>query len=91
MASLPRFPGVLPFTAAPHRVMFFIGAINVIAAMAWWFAHLAGLSTAVQPRLPPLWLHAFLMQYQVLPAFIFGFLLTVFPRWMGLGEATRWH
>lgn len=91
MASLPRFPGVLPLTAAPHRVMFFIGAINVIAAMAWWFAHLAGLSTAVQPRLPPLWLHAFLMQYQVLPAFIFGFLLTVFPRWMGLGEAARWH
>gem|GEM_PF-2248775 len=26
------------------------------------------------------------MQYLVLPSFIFGFLLTVFPRWMGLPE-----
>ena len=91
MASLLRGSDTLQLTAAPHRVMFFIGTVNVIAAMAWWFAHLSGFSTAVQPRLPPMWLHAFLMQYQVLPAFIFGFLLTVFPRWMALGEAKRWH
>jgi uncharacterized protein involved in response to NO len=36
-------------------------------------------------------MHAFVMQYKVLPTFIFGFLLTVFPRWMGQTEATRWH
>ena len=29
------------------------------------------------------------MQYQMLPSFIFGFLLTVFPRWMGLPELER--
>src|SRR5690606_19814249 len=34
---------------------------------------------------------AFTRQYQVLPAFIFGFLLTVFPRWMAQREASRWH
>jgi uncharacterized protein involved in response to NO len=31
------------------------------------------------------------MQYQVLAPFMFGFLLTVFPRWMGLEELSRWH
>ena len=31
------------------------------------------------------------MQYQMLPSFIFGFLLTVFPRWMGLPEIDRWR
>jgi uncharacterized protein involved in response to NO len=29
------------------------------------------------------------MQYQMLPSFIFGFLLTVFPRWMGLPDLPR--
>jgi uncharacterized protein involved in response to NO len=36
-------------------------------------------------------LHAIVMQYQVLPAFFFGFLLTVFPKWMNLPPPTRWH
>lgn len=27
----------------------------------------------------------------MLPSFIFGFLLTVFPRWMGLPELQRWR
>ena len=31
------------------------------------------------------------MQYLVLPSFIFGFLLTVFPRWMGLPALPRWQ
>jgi len=31
-------------------------------------------------RAPPGWLHAFIMQYQVLPSFMFGFLLTVAHR-----------
>ena len=29
------------------------------------------------------------MQYQVLPPFVFGFLLTVFPRWLGLEALPR--
>ena len=41
--------------------------------------------------IPAGWLHAFLMQYLVLPSFMFGFLLTVFPRWMGLPDLSRWH
>jgi len=80
---------------APHRLMFFIGASNVLLAMTWWAAWLA--STRWQwfamPQPTPYagWLHAFVMQYQVLPSFFFGFLLTTFPRWMGLPEFGRWR
>ncbi len=72
--------------AAPHRLMFFIGASNLLLAMLWWALWLGGamIRPAALPTLvvPPGWAHAFLMQYQVLPSFIFGFLLTVFPRWL---------
>jgi len=75
--------------------MFFIGASNVLLAMLWWALWLAsvrwGLWTMPQLAIPPGWLHAFLMQYLVLPSFVFGFLLTVFPRWMGLPDLERWH
>lgn len=91
MATSPATPLKLSLVDAPHRVLFFVGATNVLAAMVWWLAHLMGWSQAALPGLPATWLHGFLMQYQVLPTFIFGFLLTVFPRWMGLGEAKRWH
>jgi uncharacterized protein involved in response to NO len=81
--------------AAPHRLLFFVGAANVLLAMAWWAAwlldarwHVLGLA---QPVVPAGWLHAFVMQYQLLPAFFFGFLLTVYPRWMNLPAPTRWH
>lgn len=87
-------PAATPFplsalAAAPHRLLFFIGAANVLAAMAWWTGWLGGWLPT--PSVPAGWMHAFVMQYQVLPTFIFGFLLTVFPRWMGLDEASRWH
>jgi uncharacterized protein involved in response to NO len=88
-------PSAAQLATAPHRLMFFIGALNVMTAMAWWTAwlidarwHVFGFDT---PPIHAGWIRAFVMQYQVLPPFIFGFLLTVFPRWMGLGELTRWH
>src|SRR5688572_318917 len=81
---------------APHRLMFFIGAGNVLMAMLWWAVWLASMRwphvrVAPPPSVPAGWLHAFLMQYLVLPSFVFGFLLTVFPRWMGLPALSRWH
>ncbi|WP_454830968.1 NnrS family protein [Pseudoxanthomonas wuyuanensis] len=80
---------------APHRLMFFIGAGNLLLAMLWWALWLASSRGSI-PAIPatPIyagWLHAFVMQYLVFPSFIFGFLLTVFPRWMGLPELKRWH
>ncbi len=79
--------------AAPHRLMFFIGAFQVIAAMAWWTAWLLAtrwqLWSMPQPAVWAGWMHAIVMQYQMLPPFMFGFLLTVFPRWMGLPSVPR--
>jgi len=92
--ALPKIHPKL-LTVAPHRLLFFVGASNVLLAMIWWTLWLVdaryqiiGLS---QPAIPAGWMHAIVMQYQVLTPFIFGFLLTVFPRWMNLPVLTRWH
>ena len=81
--------------AAPHRLLFFIGASNLLLAMLWWAGWLAaqrfGWVAMPQPSLPAGWLHAYVMQYQMLPSFVFGFLLTVFPKWLGLPEVPRWR
>lgn len=66
--------------------MFFAGAINVMLAMMWWAAWLISSRWPTAFLLPypsvfPGWLHAFVMQYQMLPSFIFGFLLTTVPKW----------
>jgi uncharacterized protein involved in response to NO len=75
--------------------MFFIGAGNLLLAMAWWAAWLGALRWPLVEMHQPLtyagWLHAFVMQYQMLPSFIFGFLLTTFPKWMGQPEFERWR
>lgn len=80
---------------APHRLMFAIGAANVLLAMLWWAVWLVDVRWQLfglrQPAVYGGWLHAIVMQYQVLAPFMFGFLLTVFPRWMGQRESTRWH
>lgn len=93
--SAPRIPDARLLGAAPHRLLFFIGAGNVLLAMAWWTFWLINtrwqLDALPQPVIPAGWLHAFIMQYQVLPSFIFGFLLTVFPRWMNLPAYSKWH
>ena len=75
--------------------MFFIGASNLMLAMAWWATWLLSTrwpSIALhQPSPYAGWLHAFVMQYQVLPSFFFGFLLTTFPRWTGQPDIPRWR
>lgn len=80
---------------APHRLLFFIGASNLLLAMAWWAAWLVAARWPVlampQPQPHAGWLHAFVMQYQMLPSFIFGFLLTTFPKWLGLPDVNRWR
>lgn len=80
---------------APHRLMFFIGASNLLLAMTWWTAWLIAARWpawgSMQPPVPAGWLHAFVMQYQMLPSFIFGFLLTTFPKWLGQQDVSRWR
>ena len=81
--------------AAPHRLLFLGGATAVLLAMTWWALWLVAASSGAfampQPAIPAGWAHSLGMQYQALPMFMFGFLLTVFPRWMGQQAYTRWH
>lgn len=75
------------FTAAPHRVMFFGGSLQTLAAMIWWLTELATrygvIGQPVSWTIAPSAAHAWLMIYGLFPFFMFGFLMTVFPRWMG--------
>ena len=95
--ATPPLRGLSPswLAQAPHRMMFFVGAGNVLLAMLWWALWLLAMRwggwTMPETSVYAGWLHALLMQYLVLPSFIFGFLLTVFPRWMGLPDLSRWH
>jgi len=88
-------PSLRLLAQAPHRLMFFIGASNLLLAMGWWAAWLvaARWPQFAMPQPTPYagWLHAFVMQYQMLPSFFFGFLLTVFPKWLGQAEIARWR
>ncbi|MBL9016952.1 MAG: NnrS family protein [Myxococcales bacterium] len=82
--------------AAPHRLLFFAGVTNLLLAMAWWAGWLVSarwpeLLPMKYPPVFPGWLHAFVMQFQMLPSFIFGFLLTTFPKWTGQPELRLRH
>ncbi|MBS0557091.1 MAG: NnrS family protein [Proteobacteria bacterium] len=81
LADVPRI-----LAAAPHRMMFFGGATALLVTMTWWACFLgAGYFGHAFPAAPVYagWAHAVFTQYGMLAMFIFGFLLTVFPRWMG--------
>lgn len=73
-------------TSAPHRPLFLAGALAVLTSMTWWALELASMRFGwhgwPQPTVPPGWGHAMLTQYGMLPMFMFGFLLTTFPRWL---------
>ena len=74
------------FTAAPHRVMFFGGALQSIAVMLWWLVELTTrfgiLGHPLTWTIAPHAIHIYLMIYGLLPFFMFGFLMTTFPRFM---------
>lgn len=83
------------FTAAPHRVMFLGGALQTIAVISWWLIELvtryelAGhhLEWSILPNAA----HIYLMVFGMFPFFIFGFVMTTFPRWMGGKELPARH
>ncbi|HRP35660.1 MAG TPA: NnrS family protein [Gammaproteobacteria bacterium] len=72
-------------TSAPHRMFFATGLAWLAAWSAWWMlvlgARAAGID-GLEPARPALLLHGAVMLFLVLPPFMYGFLLTVFPRWM---------
>ncbi|TCO82437.1 uncharacterized protein involved in response to NO [Plasticicumulans lactativorans] len=80
------------FSAAPHRLMFCAGSVQVVLALLYWSVELgtrqAGGGT-LPTALAATWAHALLMLYGVFPFFIFGFLMTTYPRWMNGRELGR--
>ncbi len=79
-----RFRRWKVFSAAPHRMMFFPAAVQLVLVMSFWGVELL-LRLLGQPlslAVPPIWVHLFMMIYGVFPFFIFGFLMTTYPRWM---------
>ena len=73
-------------SAAPHRLFFFAGAIQLILPVFFWATELTAryttFSTPLDTVIPTTWAHGFLMIYGVFIFFIYGFSMTVFPRWM---------
>ncbi len=90
MASTP--PAIVPepgangltLFSAPHRLFFAAGMVQVLLTILFWAAELAMRLAEYPGRLviASSDVHAWLMVYGVFPFFIFGFLFTVYPRWM---------
>ncbi len=81
------------FSSAPHRMFFFGGMVQSTLTLAWWLTDLGGryggFYTPIAWTISPIDAHAFLMIYSFLPFFIFGFLMTTYPRWMNGEEVER--
>ena len=86
---------ITPFTSAPHRMFFFGGVVQSLLSILWWLADLGGRYGGFYPALswplPPIDIHAFLMIYGFFSFFMFGFLMTTFPRWMNGEEVAPRH
>ena len=78
---------------APHRLYFFLGAVNLLTASIWWF--LATILREIQPGLLATsvglstQLHPLVMIYGFFPFYIFGFTFTAGPRWLGMPPPAR--
>ncbi|HEY5719165.1 MAG TPA: NnrS family protein, partial [Gammaproteobacteria bacterium] len=77
-----------------HRVMFLGGALQLVLSLLFWSAELlarqAG-TTLGSSAVPLTQLHAFQMLFGVFPFFLFGFLMTTYPRWMDGPPVPRGH
>lgn len=82
------------FTSMPHHVMFAMGALQAVLVMLWWLADLGGRYggwyTPIAWTIPSPWAHLYLMVYALFPFYMFGFLMTTYPKWMaGAPVSTR--
>lgn len=86
-------PSVKRLADAPHRLFFFAGVAQLLAASAGWAAVLLlrarGIPSPFAEGLEAPRVHAFLMIYGFLPFFAFGFLFTAGPRWLGMAPPGR--
>ena len=74
------------FSAAPHRMMFFGGAVQLVLTLILWAIELVGRHSAIwnEPGfvIPATSVHIYLMLYGIFPFFTLGFLMTTYPKWM---------
>jgi uncharacterized protein involved in response to NO len=80
------------FTAAPHRMFFATGLLWLLAWSAWWTVLLAARATGIgglEPAHPALLVHGAAALYLTFVPFMYGFLLTVYPRWMPAPQPGR--
>ena len=80
-------------TSEAHRTFFFVGAVQAIFALAWWTLEVAGryahLYAPYAWTFPSMWAHAWLLLYGLFPFFMFGFLMTAGPNWLGAPKMSR--
>ena len=80
-------------SSEPHRLMFFFGALQGVIALGWWSAEIVaryGFSHVLHAwTVPPMWAHAWLLLYGFFPFFMFGFLMTAGPNWLGAPKPGR--
>jgi len=93
-AAMP-LPATHWLTHAPHRHLFAVGGGNLLLSMAAWATWLlwARFAPASLPASPMYagHVHAVILPFLVFGPFLFGFLFTVFPRWMKVPDYGRWH
>lgn len=80
-------------TSEPYRILLTLGTLQLIAALLAWDVELLGRVFGVQLLTPdqatPGAIHGMLMLYSVFPFFIFGFLMTTYPRWLNAPAVPR--
>jgi uncharacterized protein involved in response to NO len=74
------------FVSMPHHVLFSLGSLQTVVVMLWWLVDLGGryggLYAPVVWSIPSPWAHLYLMIFGLFPLYMFGFLMTTYPKWM---------
>ena len=83
------------FISMPHQVMFALGSLQAVLVMLWWLADLGGRYggwyTPFKWAIPSPWAHLYLMVYALFPFYMFGFLMTTYPKWMAGSPVSTKH
>jgi len=82
----PAAPGLGWIRAAPHRLFFFLASLLLLLASTWWCVVLVLrlFEVALPAALAPTVVHATAMLYTFIPMYMFGFLFTAGPSWLGV-------
>lgn len=83
------------FISMPHHIMFTLGSLQAILVMLWWLVDLGGRYGAIYAPIawgvPSVWAHLYLMIFAVFPLYMFGFLMTTYPKWMAGNPVASRH